>query len=69
MKKQNYKECHLLNAVDDAWIKYYTAAYIDGTQTHEEELKHESLGNKYCSDPDWYYQYDRDTDRYYVVVD
>ena len=69
MDKQNYKECVPVNDSDNCWLQYYSQAYIDGVNTEADDDKHEYLGNKYSRNPDWYYQWNEDEKRYYVVVD
>ena len=69
MQKENYKECHRVSDADNAWLLAYDQQYLEGMTSQSNEDKHEQLGYKYTSDDDWYYQWDRDTKHYYVVVD
>lgn len=69
MNKLNYKECVPVNDKDNEWLKYYTEAYLNDTATRQDECKHAQLGYKYTNEDEWYYQYDRNEKRYYIVVD
>lgn len=71
MDKTAYRECVPMSEADSKWLEYYDQAYIDGTNTDAEDRKQEYLGAKYIKTPtrDWYYQWNKDEGRYYVVVD
>ena len=69
MNKNEYKECHRLSESDNEWMEYYNNAWCEDKQTKLEERKHDSLGYHYTNNDEWYYQYDRDEQHWYVVVD
>lgn len=65
----NYKELHAVNDVDNAFLKYYSKAWCNDENTKADDDKHEYIGYKYTESEHWFYEFDRDTDRYYVAVD
>lgn len=69
MKAENYKVCIKVNEADNNWLTYYHNQWCDGTNNTHEDNKHESLGYKYTSDDDWYYEFNNEDGYWYVVVD
>lgn len=69
MDLTQYKEAHRVSDADNAFLEYYDKAYVNDTNTPADDSKHYNLGYAYSADPDWYYQWNRDENCYYVVVD
>ena len=68
MNKTNYKECYRMTDVDNAFMEYYNKAYCDDKNTKQDDAKHYDLGYNYTDNSDFYYEYDRDEEHWYVVV-
>lgn len=69
MNKNSYKECVPVSDVDNDFLRYYDTAYAEGVNSPADDMKHYNIGSKYAASSDWYYQWDRYEQHYYVVVD